>query len=262
VSRPRVAVLCGVLGAGLVGAGLVGVLRAVRGDATFAGAALLVGAGVVAGAVGVARLPAPRGVGPRLVDLAAPGAGAPRWALVARHDAWRSSAAGLGALGVVLWAAGTTLDGIRSGSAATIAEGAGGVVVVGAVAGVLLARSLAHRSVALTADAVVVRAGRVRLEIPWGTVRAVRSHGAEDPAGRPRRIALDVAGLRPPSPASRLHDRLAGGTAARPGAPRVLVLPTAGLDTDPALLLAALDHYLELPAERAAIADHDWSDAS
>ena len=88
----------------------------------------------------------------------------------------------------------------------------------------------------------------------------MRSHGAEDPAGRPRRIALDVAGLRPPWQASRSRTARRGHGPSRCAAGALL--PTAGLDTDPALLLAALDHYLELPAERAAIADHDWSDAS
>ena len=236
-------------------------LRAVRGDATFSGAGFLVGAGVVVGAIGVARLPAPRGVGPRLVDLAAPGAGAPRWALVARHDAWRSSAGGLGALGVVLLGRGHRARrcavGVPRGDRGGRRRRRRGRRGRGRAA----RPDLAHRAVALTADAVVVRAGRVRLEIPWGSVRAVRSHGAEDPAGRPRRIALDVAGLR-------RRGRRRGSRTGSPGArgpsraPRVLVLPTAGLDTDPALLLAALDHYLELPAERAAIADHDWSDAS
>jgi hypothetical protein len=36
------------------------------------------------------------------------------------------------------------------------------------------------------------------------------------------------------------------------------VLPTAGLDADPALLLAALDLHLELPGERVHLADHEW----
>jgi hypothetical protein len=32
---------------------------------------------------------------------------------------------------------------------------------------------------------------------------------------------------------------------------RTVVLPTAGLDADPALLLAAVDDHLELPGERS-----------
>ncbi len=121
--------------------------------------------------------------------------------------------------------------------------------------GCLLARGLAHREVALTEEAVEIGAGRRRIALPWGHVRAVRSHGPEHADGRPRRIALDVTG---PSPSpSRLFDRLAAAPSGRPGGVRTLVLPTAGLDADPALLLAAIDHHLELPGERVHLADHE-----
>ncbi|GAA4908488.1 hypothetical protein EV188_101945 [Actinomycetospora succinea] len=123
------------------------------------------------------------------------------------------------------------------------------------------------REVALTERAVEIRAGRDRLVIPWEQVGAVRSHGPEDADGRPRRIALDVLGVPVEDGAQRsstrepgaLLDRLTAGPAGRPGDRRTLVLPTAGLAADPAMLLAALDHYRELPAERTHLADHDWA---
>jgi len=88
-------------------------------------------------------------------------------------------------------------------------------------------------------------------------MRAVRSRGPEHADGRPRRIALDVGDPRPPWPDRRLLDRLAVAPSGRPGGARTLVLPAAGLDADPALLLAALDHHLELPGERVHLADHE-----
>src|SRR6185312_13637162 len=99
------------------------------------------GAGLAAAAVGLATRPAPRGVGPRLVER---GDRTPRWALVAGYGRLRSCAGGLAALSVALVPVGLLLDGLRSGAASAMAEGAAGTVVVGAVAGVLLARGLAH----------------------------------------------------------------------------------------------------------------------
>ena len=225
-----------VLAVGFVAAGLVVALR----GGTGARVGLLLGAGLAAAAVGLAIRPAPRGVGPRLVER---GDRTPRWALVAGYGRLRSCPGGLAALGVALVPVGLLLDGLRAGAASAVAEGAAGTVVVGAVAGVLLARGLAHREVALTEEAVEIGAGRRRLALPWGHVRAVRSHGPEHPS---------------PSPSpSRLFDRLAAAPSGRPGGVRTLVLPTAGLDADPALLLAALDHHLELPGERVHLADHE-----
>lgn len=112
-----------------------------------------------------------------------------------------------------------------------------------------------RREVALTALAVEIEDGGARLVIGWEHVTGVRSHGPEHADGRPRRIALDVEGLPPHA----LLDRLAVGPADRPGGRRTLVLRTDGLDADPALLLAALDHYLELPAERTHLAQHEWT---
>lgn len=243
-----ITVLITVLAAGL---GAAGVVVALRGG-TGARVGLLPGAGLVAAAVGLATRPAPRGVEPRLVER---GDRTPRWALVAGYGRLRSSAGGLAALGVALVPAGLLLDGLRTGAASAVAEGAAGTVVVGAVAGVLLARGLAPREVALTEEAVEIVAGRHRVALPWGHVRAVRSHGPEHADGRPRRIALDVTGPPAPWPASRLVERLAVPSPDRPGGARTLVLPTAGLDADPALLLAALDHYLELPGERVHLPD-------
>ncbi|WP_433036855.1 hypothetical protein [Actinomycetospora sp. CA-053990] len=240
-------VVCVILAAGFVAAGVVVALR----GGTGARVGLLLGAGLVAAAVGLATRPAPRGVGPRLVER---GDRTPRWALVAGYGRLRSCAGGLAALGVALVPVGLLLDGLRSGAASAMAEGAAGTVVVGAVAGALLARGLAHREVALTEEAVEIGAGRLRVVLPWGQVRGVRSRGPEHADGRPRRIALDVTA---PGPSSRLLDRLAAAPSGGPGGARTLVLPTAGLDVDPALLLAALDHHLELPGERVHLADHE-----
>ncbi|MHC1560291.1 hypothetical protein ACR9E3_15155 [Actinomycetospora sp. C-140] len=111
-------------------------------------------------------------------------------------------------------------------------------------------------TVALTADGVEIEARRARLDLPWMQVVAVRSHGGEDADGRPRRIALDVVDADPSAP---LVARLTHGGTDRPGGVRTLVLPTAGLDADPALLLAALDHYQTLPGERPGLPGHHWA---
>ncbi|MFC5141377.1 hypothetical protein ACFPK1_24275 [Actinomycetospora rhizophila] len=126
----------------------------------------------------------------------------------------------------------------------------------GGAAHVARRRWRAPREVALTGHAVEIAARRTRLVIPWEQVTAVRPHGPDRADGRPRRIALDVDG---PLPGGPLLDRLTAPRAGRPGERRTLVLRTAGLDADPALLLAALDHYLELPAERRRLAEHDWA---
>lgn len=209
---------------------------------------LLLGAGLVAVAVGLALRQAPRGVAPRPVERTDR---TPRWALVAGYGRLRSCAAGLGALGVALVPLGLLADGLRAGSTPMTVEGAAGTLVIGAVAGVLLTRGLARREVALTEEAVEIRAGARRLVLPWAQVRAVRSHGPERADRRPRRIALDVTGVSPRWPESRLLDRLAGQDTGRPGGTRTVVLPTAGLDADPALLLAAVDDHLELPGARS-----------
>ncbi|MEJ2890388.1 hypothetical protein [Actinomycetospora aeridis] len=112
------------------------------------------------------------------------------------------------------------------------------------------------REVALTAHAIEITDGATRLVLPWEHVTAVRSHGPERPDGRPRQIALDVDGLDAPG---GLLDRLTVGPPGRPRQRRTLVLPTAGLEADPAQLLAALDHYVELPGERAHLGDHVWA---
>ncbi|MEJ2860431.1 hypothetical protein [Actinomycetospora flava] len=116
-----------------------------------------------------------------------------------------------------------------------------------------VARSRRLGEIALTGHAVEIGDGR--LVVPWEHVTSVRSHGSERPDGRPRRIALDVEGLPDAGP---LLERLST-PGHRPGGRRTLVLPLAGLDADPAQLLAALDHYLELPAERTHLAEHDWA---
>jgi hypothetical protein len=111
------------------------------------------------------------------------------------------------------------------------------------------------RAISLTADGVEVDTRRACLAIAWGHVLAVRSHGPEHADGRPRRLALDVVDV----PVSPLLEHLTVGPADRPDGVRTLVLPTGGLDTDPALLLAALDHYVELPGQRTGLSGHDWS---
>jgi hypothetical protein len=111
------------------------------------------------------------------------------------------------------------------------------------------------RAIALTADGVEIDTRRDGVALPWGHVLAVRSHGPEHADGRPRRVALDVVDV----PVTPLVEHLTAGPPGRPDGVRTLVLPTAGLDTDPSLLLAALDHYVELPGARTGLSGHDWS---
>ena len=166
--------------------------------------------------------------------------------------AW--AGAGLVAVGVAGVVAGVVAVGVALLARARTRAARGLRVVHRPDGAAQVARSRRLGEIALTEHAVEIGTGR--LVIPWEHLTAVRSHGPGRADGRPRRIALDVDGLRD---GSRALDRLTVGPADRPGGRRTLVLPTAGLDADPAQLLAALDHYLELPAERTRLAQHEWA---
>ena len=170
MGRRVVTVVCVVLAVGLVAAGLVVALR----GGTGARVGLLLGAGLVAAAVGLATRPAPRASDPGWSSGATARPGG-RWSR--GTGGCVPAPAALAALGVALVPVGLLLDGLRTGAASAIAEGAAGTVVVGAVAGVLLARGLAHREVALTEEAVEIGAGRRRLALPWGHVHHLELPG-------------------------------------------------------------------------------------